>query len=214
MLGLRPLGRGWEPLVIRAGEALEASIAAEPLERLCGWLDSIATWNARIDLTAARCAGELVDLMVADALVLADATPKGVRLVDVGSGAGAPGLGIAILRPDLQVTLVEPLQKRVAFLRTVLGTLGLSNAVVLRERGEALAARGESFDVAIARATLPPPEWLALGARLASPGGSVWVLLAREAAPTLTGWKCVEERAYRWPHTDVERRVLRYARAG
>lgn len=212
MPGLRPLGRGWEPLIARAGEALETSIPAEALERLCGWLDAIASWNARIDLTAARSTSELVDLMVADALVLAAAIPQGASLVDVGSGAGAPGLGIAILRPDLRITLVEPLQKRVAFLRTVLGTLGLANTTVLRERGEAVVARGESFDVAVARATLPPPEWLELGARLAGPGGSVWVLLAREAAPTLSGWSCAEERVYRWPHTDVERRVLRYER--
>ena len=212
MSGLRPLGNGWEPLIARAGEALEVPITSDALAGLRGWLDAIASWNARIDLTAARSAGELVDLMVADALVLSAATPQGLRLVDIGSGAGAPGLGIAILRPDLRVTLVEPLQKRVAFLRTVVGTLGLTNVTVLRDRGEALADRGETFDVALARATLPPPEWLALGARLASPTGSVWVLLAREAPPTLEGWSCVEERPYRWPHTDVERRILRYAR--
>ena len=212
MSGLRPLGSGWEPLVVRAAEALVTSIEPEAVAKLRGWLDAIATWNARIDLTAARDAKELVDLMVADALVLSAATPAGARVVDVGSGAGAPGLGIAILRPDLRVRLVEPLQKRVAFLRTVLGTLGLPNATVLRDRGEALADRGERFDVAIARATLPPPEWLALGARLAAPGGSVWVLLAREPAPTLPDWACVEDRAYRWPHTQVERRALRYQR--
>lgn len=197
---------------MRAGEALACPIPVESVAKLCGWLDAIASWNARIDLTAARSAKELVDLMVADALVLSAATPSGLRVVDIGSGAGAPGLGIAILRPDLRVTLVEPLQKRVAFLRTVLGTLSLPNASVLRDRGEALADRGESFDVAVARATLPPPEWLALGARLAAPGGSVWVLLAREPAPALPGWSCVEERAYLWPHTQVERRVLRYGR--
>jgi 16S rRNA (guanine527-N7)-methyltransferase len=88
------------------------------------WLDRLEEWNARVDLTAARSTEELVDLMLADAFVVAPRIPRGVRVVDVGSGAGAPGLAIALLRPDLPVTLVEPLGKRVAFLRTVIGALG------------------------------------------------------------------------------------------
>lgn len=196
----------------QAATALGASIDDAALGHLRGWLDAIASWNARIDLTAARSDGELVDLMVADAIVLSGAMKPGARVVDVGTGAGAPGLGLALLRPDLTLTLVEPLQKRVAFLRTVIGTLGASNVTVLRDRGEKLADRGERFDVAVARATLPPPEWLALGARLVSPEGSVWVLLAREPDPALEGWKGAEEHAYAWPHTGVERRCVRYER--
>src|SRR5437870_4377425 len=81
------------------------------------WLDLLVTWNARIDLTAARSEAELVDLMVADAVVLAARVPSQARVVDVGSGAGGPGLALAVLRSDLAVTLVEPLAKRVSFLR-------------------------------------------------------------------------------------------------
>jgi 16S rRNA (guanine527-N7)-methyltransferase len=205
---IAPLGTGWDPLVERAASALSSPIVASTTERLRAWLDAVASWNARIDLTAARGADELVDLMLADAIVLGASLEPGTRLVDVGAGAGAPGLGIAILRPDVTVTLVEPLQKRVAFLRTVVGTLALATSVV-RDRGEQLVSRAATFDVAVARATLPPPEWLALGAKLA-PTGSVWVLLAREAPPSLAGWSIAEDRAYRWPLTGVERRAVRY----
>ena len=62
--------------------------------------------------------------MLADALRPRAAHPRGARVVDVGTGAGAPGLALALLRPDLRVTLVEPLGKRAAFLRTVLGAVG------------------------------------------------------------------------------------------
>lgn len=209
---LVPLGPRFDPLVASAAERLGAAVASDAMARLRGWLDAVASWNARIDLTAARSAEELVDLMVADAMVLASAIPEGARLVDVGSGAGAPGLGVALLRPDLSVTLVEPLQKRVAFLRTIVGTLGLVTRVV-RDKGEQLVGRGETFDVAVARATLPPAEWLALGARLA-PVGSVWVLLAREEPPAREGWAVREERTYRWPLTGVERRAVRYEGGG
>lgn len=212
MSGLVPLGTKWDPMIAQACAALGKAVELDAVARLRVWLDAIAQWNARIDLTAARGSDELIDLMVADAAVIASATERGLRLVDVGTGAGAPGLAIALLRPDLRVTLVEPLQKRVSFLRTVIGMLGVSNVTVLRDRGEALADRGQLFDVALARATLAPPEWLALGSRLVSEKGSVWVLLAREAPPSLEGWASIEEHAYRWPFTSVERRCVRYQR--
>jgi 16S rRNA (guanine527-N7)-methyltransferase len=164
-------------------------------------------WNARMDLTAARTEAELVDLMVADALVLAARIPKGASVVDVGSGAGAPGLPLALVRPDLKVALVEPLAKRVAFLRTVIGTLGRTDVRLERGRGE--STRGV-WDVAISRATLAPADWVALGVTMVSPGGSVWALLARDEPPVVPGATQTEEIAYTWPCTAAARRAVRY----
>jgi 16S rRNA (guanine527-N7)-methyltransferase len=156
--------------------------------------------------------------MLADALFLAGRLGRGATVVDVGSGAGAPGLPIAFARPDLAVTLVEPKQLRVATIRSAIGRARAAGAApagasprVVRSRGEDLARRGERFDVAVSRATLPPPEWLELGARLA-PEGDVWVLLAQAATPALAGWRVVEDLAYRWPLTARERRAVRYGR--
>lgn len=196
--------------IAREASAAAFALAPGPASALGRWLDRLVAWNARIDLTAARSEDELADLMLADALALASRLPAGARVVDVGTGAGAPGLALGLARPDLDVTLAEPLQKRVAFLRTVLGELGAPNLRVRRDRGEALAAAGARFDVAMARATLPPPAWLALGAELVAPGGSVWVLLAREPAPALAGWSIADDVAYRWPLTGAERRLVRY----
>jgi 16S rRNA (guanine527-N7)-methyltransferase len=188
-----------------------ASVSQEAAQAIGGWIGLVATWNQRIDLTAARSEDELLDLMLADALLLASRAPRGARVVDVGTGAGAPGLPLALARSDLAVTLVEPLQKRVALLRTAVGSLGLGLALpkVVRARGEELAARGERFDVAVSRATLSPPAWLELGARLA-PAGEVWVLLAREEPPERQGWKVAEDVRYRWPLTGKERRAARF----
>jgi 16S rRNA (guanine527-N7)-methyltransferase len=178
--------------------AIEA--AAEPVAR---WLASLTRWNERIDLTAARSDAELVDLMVADAAMFAGEIAPGASVVDVGAGAGAPGLPLALLRPDLRVTLIEPMQKRVALLRLAVGQAGLAGRVTVeRARGEEVTSR---FDVAISRATLAPPAWLALGASLAD---EVWVLLAHGDPPSLSGWALVRDRAYRWPLTDVARRAL------
>src|SRR6185436_16798406 len=102
--------------------------------------------------------------------------PNGRNVVDVGSGAGGPGLALHLVRPDLAVTLVEPLQKRVSFLRTVAGHLGGpgdGSLRVVRARGEDLVGQRVEFETAVARATLPAPEWLQLGPELA-PRGAVW----------------------------------------
>jgi 16S rRNA (guanine527-N7)-methyltransferase len=196
----------------RASAALCPGIDDAARRALGAWIDLVSAWNARVDLTAARDRDELVDLMLADALLLSPRVPAGARVVDVGSGAGAPGLPIAILRPDVRVTLVEPLQKRVAFLRTAIGSILPSGArpMVERSRGEDLVRRGARFDVAVSRATLAPEKWLALGAQLA-PEGDVWVLLAREPAPEPAGRTIAVDERYRWPLTGVERRAVRYA---
>lgn len=180
-----------------------------PLE---AWLGLLRQWNVRVDLTAARSDDELFDLMLADAAVLArpGLLPAGARVVDVGTGAGAPGLGLALMRPDLRVTLVEPLAKRVSFLRTVLGTVGRTDIELVRDRVESLAAkRPDAWDVALSRATLAPAVWIPLGLRLAP---AAWALLAREEPPALDG-ACVEEDiGYTWPLTKASRRAVRYRR--
>jgi 16S rRNA (guanine527-N7)-methyltransferase len=205
--------------VKRVAEGLGVSLAAGPARAIATWIAKVASWNERIDCTAARGDDELVDLMLADALVLSSHLALDRTVVDVGSGAGAPGLPLALARPDLSVTLVEPLQKRVALLRTAVGELVASGAAperlprVLRKRGEEIARAGERFDVAISRATLPPPEWLALGVELA-PAGEVWVLLAQGDPPAREGWRITADVRYSWPLTGAGRRAVRFVGAG
>ena len=196
-------------LVDRAVAALGASVDATSRAALLAWLERLQEWNARINLTAARSPEELVDLMLSDALVLSAHVPAGARVVDVGTGAGAPGLALALLRPDLKVMLVEPLGKRAAFLRTALGAASRADVSIERARGEALAGR-RAWDVAVSRATLAPAEWLELAVTLAAPGGSVWVLLARDEAPAHPRARAEQDLAYTWPLTGAARRAVRY----
>ena len=197
-------------LVERAVEAAVAAPAPTFAAAAVAWLERLEEWNARVDLTAARSREELVDLMLGDALVLASHAPEGARVVDVGAGAGAPGLALALARPDLAVTLVEPLGKRAAFLRTALGLAGRPDVGVERVRGEALAGR-RAWDVAISRATLPPQAWLDLAVTLAAPGGAAWVLLAREKPPRHARARVDADVSYTWPLTGAARRAVRYA---
>ena len=174
-------------------------------DRFAALLDLVATWNRRVDLTAARSPEELVDLYLADALLLASSASGG-QWVDVGCGGGAPGLVLSLLRPGLPITLVEPRAKRVAFLRSAVSQLGLSHVTVMRARSDVLTA--QSFSTAVSRATLPAPSWLAEGTRLAT--DAVWVLLARGDIPSRDGWEIDLEVCYHWPLTGAARRAVRY----
>lgn len=211
---LEKLGAGFSPLleqVLRHFDVpLTGDARAQFLGRAATLLDRAVEWNARIDLTSVTEPEELVDLLFSDAAALAGAgaLQAGERWVDVGSGIGAPGLPLALLLPGLDVTLVEPRTKRVSFLRTVIGTLGLGTVRVERVRSDVLAE--SSFDVAISRATMPPPEWLVEGARLAR--RRVWVLLARAASPSIAGWKNGPNISFVWPLTQKERRACAYDR--
>ncbi|GAA2750847.1 16S rRNA (guanine(527)-N(7))-methyltransferase RsmG [Amnibacterium kyonggiense] len=106
--------------------------------------------------------------------LLAPFLPEGASVADVGSGAGLPGLVLAAARPDLAVTLIEPMERRVAWLEVERARLGLDNVVVERVRAED-AAPGR-FDVVTARAVGALTGLLPITARLARPGGRLALL--------------------------------------
>jgi len=113
---------------------LEAlGLAGVPADRLGRYLDLLASWSARVNLTGARTPAERVLLLVAPVLPAAPLPAPG-RLIDVGSGNGSPGLVLAFLRPDLEVTLLEPRQKRWAFLREAARAAGRPDVDVRRDR--------------------------------------------------------------------------------
>ena len=205
------------PELERLAVSLQATLDPEAAKQLEAFSALVAQWNARIDLTAARSAEQLCEVLFADALMLADEAlvPRGARVLDVGSGAGAPALPLALLRPDISLVLLEPLQKRVAFLRTAVGTLaGLAGRVVVREGKldpRAPAAAGAPFDVAMARATFAPEVWLPLGLDLAS---RALVLTATEAPPVpKDGTRVLCGVRYVLPRTSAPRVITVYCGA-
>ncbi|HQR26810.1 MAG TPA: 16S rRNA (guanine(527)-N(7))-methyltransferase RsmG [Nocardioides sp.] len=127
---------------------------------------------------------------------LAELIPPEATVCDVGSGAGLPGVVLAVARADLQVTLVEPMLRRTSFLEEVVASLGLGNVVVVRGRAESLHGSGR-FDVVTSRAVAPLPRLLEWSMPLVAPDG---VLLAMkgstaaaeilDAAPVLEAWHC------------------------
>lgn len=185
------------------------------------FLATLRQWNKKLDLTAAKTEDELVDLFVADAALLAAILPRDQRVCDVGAGAGAPGFVLALLRPDLQLTLIEPLAKRTSFLRTFWATHAQAHAPTLRLWLEPVAtakARGDRFDVAMSRATFEPLVWLETARELLRPAqpnvaAPFAVLLhAKEDAPAAPpGLRKSDGRRYVWPLTQRERQLTPYS---
>ena len=210
---LARLGRAWLPLIERVLKEVPAScdralvLPSGALDQLVTWLDLVVAWSERVDLTAARNAESLVDLLLSDAVLLASTQLTGT-LIDVGSGVGAPAIPLAILAPNISLTLVEPRERRAAFLRTSCGTLSRPDITLLRKRS--MEVEEGVADVAMSRATLPPPQWLREGARLAR--SAVWLLLGQDDPPSLPSWHVDLDLRYAWPLTASSRRAVRYVR--
>jgi 16S rRNA (guanine527-N7)-methyltransferase len=117
-----------------AHESLAAGLGLDPAAsaRLARYLDLLASWSARVNLTAARTPAARLDLLVRPVAALGARLAPGT-LLDIGSGNGSPGLVLAALRPDIQATLLEPRMRRWAFLREAARAMGLT-VDVRRER--------------------------------------------------------------------------------
>lgn len=210
---LARLGSGWLPLIDRILQGVPAScglsldVPNAARQQLVTWLDLVVAWSERVDLTAARDAETLADLLLADAALLASTQLTG-SVIDVGSGVGAPAIPLAVLSPAASFTLVEPRERRAAFLRTSCGVLERPDIRLLRTRS--MEVEAEVAELAISRATLPPPLWLREGARLAE--RAVWVLLGQDEPPALSSWHVDSDLSYDWPLTGGRRRAVRFVR--
>lgn len=158
-------------------------------EQLSMYYDMLTDWNERMNLTASMDESEALDKLFMDsaAPLASGLFSENARLIDVGSGAGFPGLVIAILRPDIRVTLLDSLVKRIGFLSAVIEKLGIGNAFPMHARAED-AARGElreSCDIATARAVAALPTLFELLLPFIKVGGRAICYKGPQAASEL-----------------------------
>jgi 16S rRNA (guanine527-N7)-methyltransferase len=157
---------------------LLASAHLEPLEsstadKFAQYFVLLRRWNARMNLTAVRDEDGILSRHFIESIACAQFLPAGIAtLLDLGSGAGFPGIPIALCRPEITVTLAESQGKKAAFLQEVVRTLGLS-ARVHSGRAEVLSAR---FDCVALRAVDRMQEAVHLSAGMVSPGGWLAVM--------------------------------------
>ena len=152
-------------------DALELSLDTATQRRLLDYVALIAKWNRVHNLTAVRDSAQMVGSHLLDCLaVLPHLAPGSVA--DVGSGAGLPGIPLALARPASAVTLIESNHKKVAFLRQAVIELGLTNVEIAADRVETWQPP-QRYDVVISRAFSDLPEFAQLAGRLCAPGGTL-----------------------------------------
>jgi 16S rRNA (guanine527-N7)-methyltransferase len=200
-------------LILERGAAeLGVALSQGQLDQFERFLSELQKWNRRINLTAAKTPEELVTRHVLDSLagltVLSE-LPSGSHIADLGSGAGFPGLPIKIARPDSQMTLIEPRQKRAAFLTTVCALLKLQNVEIIAANVDPKRTPTElvgRFDAVLIRAVADPQVAQAIAAPLLKADGMIVIWASSQQAAGAGPEFSVHP--YRIPATDVTHALL------
>jgi 16S rRNA (guanine527-N7)-methyltransferase len=151
-----------DDLLVAGAKALGLHLGGSTVAAFQAYREDLIRWSQRMNLTALTTPAQIVQQGFLDSLACAPLLPPTAgRVIDIGSGAGFPSLPLALIRPDLEFTLVEPSRKKVSFLRHVTRKLSLTHVHVRPSRAEALSGEPEmheAFDAALARAVAPLSE--------------------------------------------------------
>lgn len=167
------------------------ALSTHQLHQVSAYLDRLLRWNARMNLTAVRDPDQIItrhfgESFFAAAQVLGREYPAGKSAIDIGSGAGFPGLPIKIFAPSLRMRLIEAKHRKAIFLREVIRDLHLQDCEVLAQRAEVLAQQEPaSADLVTLRAVERFSDVLPTAARITSKGGTIALLIGREQAHTV-----------------------------
>ena len=193
---------------------LGLALAPAQVAALATLLDELADWNTRVNLTAIKDPAEAVDKHLLDSLAILPQL-RGLAIADVGSGAGFPGLPLAIADPDRRFTLIEATGKKVKFLRHVVARLDLPNIEVVPLRAESYKPP-RPFDSVVARALGPLAEFVRVAGHLAARGGFLFAMKGKvpeaEIRALPAGWKTLAVHPIRVPGLDAERCLVELAR--
>jgi 16S rRNA (guanine527-N7)-methyltransferase len=171
---------GLRGALAEVGRTLALDLAETQLDTLLAYLALLQRWNTTYNLTAVRDPAQMLTQHLADCLAVIDplrqhcGTDSSKRVLDVGSGGGLPGIVIAALNPGIEVTCVDTVGKKAAFIRQAAGELGLKNLFAEHARVEQLKAA--PFDVIVSRAFASLDDFTRLTRQHLAPNG-VWAAM-------------------------------------
>lgn len=150
---------------------LSVNVPAGAIDRFLIYLAELKKWNKAYNLTALKDDRDIIIKHFFDSLLFIKIFPENAgKVCDVGSGAGFPGVPVSIIRPDIQITLIEPSRKKCAFLRNLKQLLSLHNVSILESRVEDIEDYG--FNTAVTRALFTITEFIAKTKHTMAGGGS------------------------------------------
>ncbi len=209
------MARGFESL------GLAAAVDEAARARLRAYAERLLFWNQRVNLTAVTEPAAVGELHIVDSVAVLRTLGAARTVLDVGSGAGLPGVAIACVRRDLSVTCCDSVRKKVAFVKAVAAELDLPvRARCVRAEGRPEREGIERAEAVVSRAFADPARWLALGSGYVEEGGALLAMLGRGAEEgPLRG---LGERhgltlevvdRFRLPLSGAERAVARFRRS-
>jgi len=210
-------------ILLEAAGELGITLAERELALFRLYREELITWNRIVSLVAVKSPLDIPIKHFIDSLTALPLLPReGRRLLDIGTGAGFPGLPLKIIRPDLDLHLLEASRKKVSFLKELTRKLGLPGVTIIHERVEEVMKNSrlhESFDCLISRAAFKMPELLNMGLHFLRPGGLLAAMRGPREEGTIhkTGHAidikgyCLEKLAdFHLPITGVSRKIILY----
>lgn len=209
-----------------AAAKLEIDLADSQADALLAYIEQLQRWNRTYNLTAIRDPSEMLVHHVFDSLsivpyvtsILDKNTVEDASIVDVGSGAGLPGVVLAIMRPQWRLFCIDAVEKKMAFVRQVAGVLGLSRLRAMHERVEAIEAL--QADIVVSRAFASLLDFANLAGRHVAPGGQLLAMKGHEplqeaeALEKQTDWKISRIEPLYVPELNAQRCLVWMSRQG
>lgn len=183
----------------------------DAVQKLAQYIELLSKWNRVYNLTAVRDSRQMVDLHVLDSASVVHRLAGVTRLLDVGTGAGLPGIPLAVLRPDVRVTLLDTVAKKTTFVRQAINELKLNNAAVVTDRVEKYRPP-ELFEVVISRAFSDLKDFVENAGHLLERGGQMFAMKGvfphDEIARLPPQFRVVDVHTLRVPGVDVQRHLV------
>lgn len=204
-----------EAVLVTGAEQLGIALTGAQATQLLRLLDELDDWNQRMNLTAIRERGQQITKHLLDSLSIQPYL-RGERILDVGTGAGFPGLPLALVNPDRQFTLLDSTAKKLKFIDHAAQLLGLSNVQTVHARAEAYEP-SKRFDIVMSRAVGHVVKFIHWSAHLTVGGGRLLAMKGRYPQDELeklpNGWKLAGVHRLSVPGLDEERHLVELCRS-
>ena len=206
--------------MIAYAKEIEIVLNEKQIEQFYQYMELLLEWNQKINLTAITNPEEIILKHFIDSLTIAKHIKKEAKLIDVGTGAGFPGIPLKIVREDIEITLLDSLNKRINFLKEVIEKLELTNIQTIHSRAEDLAKNKnyrERFDYATSRAVANMTTLSEYLIPFVKVGGCVICMKGAEIneetqqsqkAIAILGGKIIQKEAFQLPQSDIKRNII------